>query len=82
MSKRREKRDRDEQEARADPFINDDGDGEDIDGEDGPPVIDPYEVLQLDQEATTDEVKKAYRKMALKHHPGMRSPPPPPPLPT
>ncbi|KAF1936963.1 DnaJ-domain-containing protein [Clathrospora elynae] len=41
----------------------------DIDEEDGPPVIDPYEVLGLDTEATTDEVKKAYRKLALKCHP-------------
>lgn len=38
--------------------------------EDGPPSIQPYEVLGLDSEATADDVKKAYRKMALKHHPG------------
>lgn len=38
--------------------------------EDGPPVVDPYEVLALEHEATADDVKKAYRKMALKHHPG------------
>ncbi|KAF2621636.1 DnaJ-domain-containing protein [Macroventuria anomochaeta] len=37
--------------------------------EDGPPTIDPYEVLGLEHEATADDVKKAYRKMALKHHP-------------
>lgn len=39
--------------------------------EDGPPTIDPYEVLGLEHEATADDVKKSYRKMALKHHPGM-----------
>ncbi|KAF1957084.1 DnaJ-domain-containing protein [Byssothecium circinans] len=48
-------------------FINDDS--EDIEGEDGPPVVDPYAVLELDKDATDDDVKKAYRKMALKHHP-------------
>jgi len=36
----------------------------------GPPTINPYEVLGLEHEATADDVKKAYRKMALKHHPG------------
>ncbi|KAF2706293.1 DnaJ-domain-containing protein [Pleomassaria siparia CBS 279.74] len=34
-----------------------------------PPSIDPYAVLGLEVEATVDDVKKAYRKMALKHHP-------------
>lgn len=57
-----------EEKARDDPFINDEE--EDI-GEDGPPAIDPYEVLSLEKEATADDVKKAYRKLALKHHPGM-----------
>ena len=38
--------------------------------EDGPPTVNPYEVLDLEHEATADDVKKAYRKMALKHHPG------------
>ena len=42
---------------------------EDIEDE-GPPSIDPYAVLGLDTEATADDVKKAYRKLALKHHPG------------
>lgn len=37
-----------------------------------PPSIDPYAVLDLETEATADQVKKAYRKLALKHHPGMR----------
>ncbi|KAJ4381695.1 hypothetical protein N0V86_003059 [Didymella sp. IMI 355093] len=45
-------------------------DDEDIgEEEDGPPMINPYEVLGLEREATADDVKKAYRKMALKHHP-------------
>ncbi|KAL9948359.1 hypothetical protein ACHAQF_000907 [Verticillium nonalfalfae] len=38
-----------------------------IDGE--PPVIDPYETLGLEREATADQVKSAYRKAALKNHP-------------
>ncbi|KAI8218043.1 DnaJ-like protein subfamily C member 9 [Colletotrichum sp. SAR 10_77] len=33
------------------------------------PVIDPYETLGLDREATADQVKSAYRKAALKNHP-------------
>jgi hypothetical protein len=48
-------------------------DEEDIgEEEDGPPTVNPYEVLDLEHEATADDVKKAYRKMALKHHPGKR----------
>lgn len=35
-----------------------------------PPVIDPYEVLGLERNATPDQIKQAYRKAALKHHPG------------
>ncbi len=35
-----------------------------------PPTIDPYEVLGIEKGATSDDVKKAYRKAALKHHPG------------
>ena len=30
---------------------------------------DPYKVLGIDSSATDDEVKKAYRKMAMKYHP-------------
>jgi len=35
-------------------------------------VIDPYATLGLDKSATPDEVKSAYRKAALKHHPGKK----------
>ncbi|KAF2036505.1 DnaJ-domain-containing protein, partial [Setomelanomma holmii] len=53
-----------------DELINDDDEeGIEDDEEDGPPVIDPYEVLGLETEATADDVKKAYRKLALIHHP-------------
>jgi DnaJ family protein C protein 9 len=38
-----------------------------------PPTIDPYEVLGLERSATADEVKLAYRKAALKNHPGLQS---------
>ncbi|CAJ2504849.1 Uu.00g122430.m01.CDS01 [Anthostomella pinea] len=34
-----------------------------------PPIIDPYEVLALERTATADQIKTAYRKSALKHHP-------------
>jgi DnaJ family protein C protein 9 len=36
-----------------------------------PPTIEPYKVLAIEKSATADEVKAAYRKAALKHHPGM-----------
>jgi DnaJ homolog subfamily C member 9 len=52
-----------------DPFINNEDEDIEAEGEDGPPVINPYEVLELEKDATADDVKKAYRKMALKHHP-------------
>ncbi|KAG4270700.1 DnaJ like subfamily C member 9 [Fusarium proliferatum] len=34
-----------------------------------PPTIDPYEVLSLERTATGDDIKKSYRKAALKNHP-------------
>ncbi|KAH8811974.1 DnaJ domain-containing protein [Xylogone sp. PMI_703] len=34
-----------------------------------PPVIEPYTVLGIDKTATPDEIKSAYRKAALRHHP-------------
>ena len=37
-----------------------------------PPTIEPYKILGIEKSATADEVKAAYRKAALKHHPGMR----------
>lgn len=39
--------------------------------EDPVPSIDPYQVLGLDREASQDQVKSAYRKLALKYHPGV-----------
>lgn len=38
--------------------------------DDMPTSIDPYKVLGINSNANEDEVKKAYRKAALKHHPG------------
>jgi DnaJ family protein C protein 9 len=35
-----------------------------------PPAIEPYTTLGISKDATADEVKSAYRKAALKHHPG------------
>lgn len=42
---------------------------EDLDAGEAPTSINPYEVLGLETTASQDEVKKAYRKAALKHHP-------------
>ncbi|KAH3870881.1 hypothetical protein DPMN_034072 [Dreissena polymorpha] len=32
---------------------------------------DPFEILQVDTEASLHEIKKAYRKLSLEHHPDM-----------
>ncbi|EFQ99293.1 chaperone dnaJ 6 [Nannizzia gypsea CBS 118893] len=34
-----------------------------------PPCINPYEVLGVAEQASADEIKSAYRKKALRHHP-------------
>jgi DnaJ homolog subfamily C member 9 len=44
-------------------------DDEDITVDDAPTSIDPYVILSLEKEATQDEIKSAYRRAALKHHP-------------
>jgi DnaJ family protein C protein 9 len=69
---RKQQKERTPEKYAEDDFVNNDEseDENDIDEEDGPPTIDPYEVLGLEVEATADEVKKAYRKLALKCHPG------------
>ncbi|KAI8935165.1 hypothetical protein NX059_007758 [Plenodomus lindquistii] len=65
--KQQTRKEREEEAMREDPFVNDEE--EEGEEDEGPPTIDPYEVLGLEQEATADDVKKAYRKLALKHHP-------------
>lgn len=37
---------------------------------DEPPTVEPYEVLAVEKTATQDQIKTAYRKAALKWHPG------------
>lgn len=39
-----------------------------------PTDIDPYKVLEIPETATDEEVRKAYRRAALKNHPGMSTP--------
>ncbi|PBP23330.1 DnaJ domain-containing protein [Diplocarpon rosae] len=38
-----------------------------------PPTIEPYATLNVARSATADEIKSAYRKAALKHHPDKAS---------
>ncbi|CAJ1961571.1 unnamed protein product [Cylindrotheca closterium] len=35
-----------------------------------PPPINPYDILHLRRDATTSEVRKAFRRLGLLHHPG------------
>jgi DnaJ homolog subfamily C member 9 len=44
-------------------------DDEEITVDDAPTSIDPYAILSLEKDATQDEIKTAYRRAALKHHP-------------
>jgi preprotein translocase subunit Sec63 len=41
---------------------------------DDPPSVEPYEVLAVEKTATQDQIKTAYRKAALKWHPGKLDP--------
>jgi DnaJ homolog subfamily C member 9 len=38
---------------------------------DPPSSINPYIILEIEENASADEIKSAYKKKALKHHPGM-----------
>ncbi len=42
----------------------------DLDVSADPPIINPYKILSVPLDATEDQIKKAYRKASLKHHPG------------
>lgn len=47
--------------------------GEDITVDDAPTSINPYQVLNLEKSASQDDIKKAYRRGALQHHPDKAS---------
>ena len=51
------------------PSLNDDL----IDVNDPPGSINPYKVLAVAKDASGNEVKAAYRKAALRHHPGKKA---------
>lgn len=53
------------------PREEEEGDDDLLDNE--PPVIEPYTVLGIAKTATAEEIKSAYRKAALRHHPGILS---------
>ena len=36
-----------------------------------PTDINPYEVLEIETNAKSNDIKTAYRKLALRYHPGM-----------
>jgi DnaJ homolog subfamily C member 9 len=36
--------------------------------------IDPYQILQVSRDASAEQIKSAYRKQALKTHPGTSAP--------
>ena len=38
---------------------------------DPPTDINPYEVLEIETSATSSDVKSAYKKLALRYHPGL-----------
>ena len=38
--------------------------------ENPPTLINPYEVLEIETTATAGDIKSAYKKLALRHHPG------------
>jgi DnaJ-class molecular chaperone len=45
-------------------------DNDEDEWDDEAPNINPYDVLDLKKDASEKEIKSAYRKAALKHHPG------------
>lgn len=49
-------------------------DDEDLEIDEVPTAIDPYSILSVEKEATQDQIKTAYRKGALKHHPDKAAP--------
>lgn len=42
--------------------------------EEPPTEINPYEILSISKDATADQIKSAYRKTALRHHPDKATP--------
>ncbi|KAF1822078.1 DnaJ-domain-containing protein [Dissoconium aciculare CBS 342.82] len=47
---------------------------EEIEAGEAPTDINPYFILSIEETATQDEIKKAYRRAALKHHPDKAAP--------
>jgi DnaJ homolog subfamily C member 9 len=45
---------------------------DDLEVDEPPTSINPYRVLSVEKAASPDEIKTAYRKLALRHHPGKR----------